>query len=141
MALSARSWLDELYADANRVPAGHRLRNDLAIALRWLGLKNFSDIRQEHYELWSAGFVCYLAEGKAPSASLSDQFRAFSKWAREDPPPFIALDDDIRRVFGRLLSLDAGSVVPSYSLQQSLLRWLIPAVVITFIFWLSFLFR
>jgi hypothetical protein len=122
MALSARGWLDELYTDANRVPASHPLRDDLAKAMRWLGLRNFSDIKQEHYELWSAGFVCYLAEGKAPPSDLTSDlkgpmalgpmFEAHAKWAREDPPPFVALDDDIRGVFRRLLAGDAKTAVP-----------------------------
>jgi hypothetical protein len=119
MALSACGWLDDLYVDANRVPPTHQLRTDLAKALRWLGLKNFSDIKQEHYELWSAGFVCYLAEGKAPSAGLKSQFEAYSQWAREDLPTRVALDDDIRGVFARLLSVDAPIPVKSHVPQRS----------------------
>ena len=85
------------------------------------GAQQFSDIKQKHYELWSAGFVCYLAEGKAPPSQLaitgpSELKRVFedcSKWAKEGPPPFVALDDEIRGVFARLLSVDAGPAVPS----------------------------
>ena len=106
MALSARGWLDELYTDSSHPRSPPRLKADFATAMRWLGIKSFSEIRQEHYELWSAGFACYLAEGKAPSASLKQQFEAYSKWAKEDPPPFVALDDDVRSVFRRLLVPD-----------------------------------
>jgi hypothetical protein len=114
MALSARGWLDELYKDASHERAPARLKNDFTTAMRWLGLEKFSDIRQEHYERWSAGYVCYLAEGKAPStqfylntpSELQRSFDSYAKWAREDPLPFVALNDDIRGVFGRLLGGD-----------------------------------
>jgi hypothetical protein len=137
MALSAHMWLDELYTDANRVPPPHQLRDDLAKALRWLGLKNFSDIKQEHYELWSAGFVCYLAEGKAPSAGLKDQFKAFSQWAKEDPPRLVTLSDDIRGVFARLLSVGAEIAVQSHDPKGSgsLLATFVIALVVIFLAW------
>jgi hypothetical protein len=125
MALSARGWLDELYTDANRTRAPAQLKNDFATAMRWLGIRSFSEIRQDHYEMWSAGFVYYLAEGNAPSASLRDQFQAFAKWAKQEPPRPVALDDDIRGVFGRLLSFDTAMPGHSNNTRRYPLRWIL----------------
>jgi hypothetical protein len=106
MALSARAWLDDLHTDSSHPRSPPQLKADFATAMRWLGISSFSEIRPGHYERWSAAFVCYLAEGKAPSASLKAQFEASSQWAKEDPPLFVALDDEIRGVFRRLLVPD-----------------------------------
>jgi hypothetical protein len=145
MALSARGWLDELYQDAQHVRAPAQLKNDFATAMRWLGIRNFSEIRQEHYELWSAGFVCYLAEGKAPgkalpSMGLAGSFGSYAKWAREDAPPFVALDDDIRSVFGRLLSADTDIALPGHApnASESFRRFRIILALAVVIFCLSF---
>lgn len=152
MALSARGWLDELYQDAGQARAPAQLKNDFATAMRWLGIRSFSEIREEHYELWSAGFVCYLAEGKAPGKGLpgigyADSFKAYAKWAREDPPPFVALNDDIRGVFGRLMSIDERIAIPSHAPtgfgSSQRLRYILALAVLVFFlsFWLWHLFQ
>ena len=150
MALSARGWLDELCQDAHHARAPAQLKNDFAIAMRWLEIRSFSDIRQEHYERWSAGFVCYLGEGKPPGKrlpgmELAGSFEAYAKWAREDPPPFVALNDDIRGVFGRLMSVDEGVAIPSHAPTESSLRFwyaLALAVLVSILtIWLLYLFK
>ena|SRR5215203_1655928 len=118
MAVSARMWLDDLYADSNRPNCPPILKNDLAKALRWMELERFSDIGEKHYKRWAAGFVCYLCEGKTPPnqsgpLSLTPLFEGYAKYAKEEPPPFVDLDDEIRGVFRRLLSVDDAEIAVS----------------------------
>ena len=78
--------------------------------LKWLGVKSFDDITEQHHETFARAFEKYLAEGDAPSNKLRDAFNSFSQWVRQVYRDIkkldVEIDDDIRQVFDRLLATE-----------------------------------
>jgi hypothetical protein len=51
--------------------------------LKWLGLRSFDDVTEEHHERWAESFEVYLRTGEAPSLKLRHAFAAFSRWLKK----------------------------------------------------------
>lgn len=83
---------------------------DYQSALKWLGVESREQIGVEQHEKWARGFEAYLGEGKAPSAELTSVFARFKAWVKAIYRTLrnlnVQLDDDIRKVFDRLLAAD-----------------------------------
>jgi hypothetical protein len=109
-------WLNELVVDATTEGANPNLAKDLDATLEWMGLSVRSSdgrkavkeaIQTDQHEQWARGFEAYLMEGKAPSQALRKAFARFKLWLtriyRNVRNLNVDLNDDVRRVFDRLL--------------------------------------
>lgn len=69
------------------------------------------------HEQWSRGFEAYLMEGKAPSVELRSAFEKFRSWLisvyRRLTGLNVAISDDIRAVFDRMIASDEEIAKPS----------------------------
>ncbi len=103
---------------AAHVRALEQARRDLAELREWAGLAPDAELAPgtEEYtrfhEAVARGFEQYLMEGKAPSRKLEGVFSRLRQWllriyaaAREQPG--LAINDNVRRVFDRMLATDA----------------------------------
>jgi len=102
----ARNSLDMLVRDASTPGTPDAIRQELAIVMRWLGVRGPQYIDEQHREKWAAAFVEYLAEGNPPSKALSQSFQFF-KSRRSEIFPTNLLNDEIRGVMARTLASDA----------------------------------
>jgi GGDEF domain-containing protein len=120
---SAHVFLDLMSNLALRPDAPDRVRTDFAAALKYLGAKNAEDLKlttgkeddpaRLRHEKWATAFERYLFEGKAPSVKLEGAFARYRLWLSrvygrvEAAVPGAHINDDIRRVFDRMLATDA----------------------------------
>lgn len=84
------------------------LKKDWQAVLSFLGVESRDAITTNHHEKFAKAFEAYLFEGKAPSLTLRSIFARFKAWLlhvyRTLSGIGVALSDDIRRVFDRLLA-------------------------------------
>lgn len=87
-----------------------RAKQDYETILKWLNVKDRSEIKAEHHEKFARGFELYLREGKAPSIEMRGAFRRFSAWLKliyqEAINLHVTINDDVRQVFDRILASD-----------------------------------
>lgn len=104
-------FLEVLRQVATAENAPEALRHDWQTVLDWLGVPEGSAIGRDQHEQWARGFEAYLMEGKAPSLALQSVFDRFRAWLtriyRTLKGLNVELNDDIRRVFDRMLASDA----------------------------------
>lgn len=90
--------------------ASSQITDDFKTLLDWFGVSDRSQITVEHHEQFARGFEAYLMEGKAPSSKLRKAFASFKQWLisvyRNIKNLNIELNDDVRRVFDRMLVAD-----------------------------------
>lgn len=107
---SGHLFLDELTRDATGADAPAQLRDDLAAVLKWMGVKDASEIGVEQHEMFARGFEAYLMEGKAPSGALAAAFQKFKSWLVGIYRNLVVLkapiSDEMRAVFDRLVATD-----------------------------------
>lgn len=76
----------------------------------WLGIGDDNVITREQHETFARGFEAYLREGRAPSLTLQHVFDQFKRWLlaiyRSLRGLNVALNDDVRGVFDRLLATE-----------------------------------
>jgi len=117
----AHHWLAQLLADAEHPLAPDILKADADIVRKWLGARSNEDISYngtdkpriaaatERHEQFARGFERYLMEGVAPSKALVPPFAQFKQWLTDIYQTVDRLnapiDDDIRGVFDRLISV------------------------------------
>ncbi|KRP78099.1 hypothetical protein [Pseudomonas lactis] len=87
-----------------------QVKEDYQTILDWFGVSDRSAIKVDQHEQFARGFEAYLREGKAPSAALQSAFSRFKAWLtqiyRDASRLNVKLNDDVRRVFDRLLATD-----------------------------------
>lgn len=107
---SAHGFLEMLNNLASAEDAGQRTKEQFAATLKWLGVESFADVKREQHEKWARAFEAYLREGKAPSKGLWGVFNRFKSWLMRVYKTVaqlnVELDDDIRRIFDRMLATD-----------------------------------
>ena len=90
--------------------ATDQIKKDYATILQWFGVSLRSEIKVEHHEKLARGFEAYLMEGKAPTAELRSAFAAFRAWLSAIYKSIknlnVELNDDVRKVFDRILATD-----------------------------------
>lgn len=101
----------EFFGDlAERSDVPESVKRDWETTLRWLEVADRASIKTEHHEKMARGFEAYLREGKAPSAALEGVFTRFKLWLtdiyRTVSQLDVALNDEVRGVFDRLLATD-----------------------------------
>lgn len=108
---SAHLFLTFMGQLASSEKASQRIKADYAKALEWLGATPGQALTVEQEEQWARGFEAYLFEGKAPSAETRSLFATMQAWLtriyRTIRGLDVELNDDIRRVFDRILATDA----------------------------------
>lgn len=95
-------------ATAPEAPAA--LKADYDKLLAWLGVADRKGIETKHHEKLARAFEAYLMEGRAPSLELQTAFARFRAWLatiyRSVRSLKVELDDDVRRLFDRMLATD-----------------------------------
>jgi len=95
---------------AARADVPDQVKQDYQTVLDWFGVKDRSGVKVDQHEQFARGFEAYLREGKAPSAALQSAFSRFKAWLtqiyRDASRLNVQLNDDVRRVFDRLLATD-----------------------------------
>jgi hypothetical protein len=98
--------------DMKRVAADTKrpmVRNDWKIVKEWLGVDG-NKLTEEQEEKFARGFEAYLREGKAPKPGLQSVFDRFKTWLesiyKSAKDLKVDINDDIRRVFDRMLGGD-----------------------------------
>lgn len=107
---SGHFYLEVLGDLAGRADAPEQIRQDYQTLLEWFGVGDRKAIGADQHEQFARGFEAYLREGKAPSAALQSAFSRFKAWLvhlyRDASRLNVRLNDDVRRVFDRLLATD-----------------------------------
>lgn len=111
----------ELLGDLSaREDAPASLKADYAVLLDWFGVKDRSQITMLHHEKFARSFEQYLLEGRAPSLYLARAFARYRAWLvqiyrdvkglqdlyRRLHGEELELNDQVRRVFDRMLATD-----------------------------------
>lgn len=98
--------------DMKRVAQDSRrpmVRNDWKAVKEWLGATS-NTLTEEQEEQFARGFEAYLREGKAPKPALQSVFDRFKVWLesiyKSAKDLKVDINDDIRRVFDRMLGGD-----------------------------------
>ncbi|USX01012.1 hypothetical protein NHF41_03680 [Pseudomonas proteolytica] len=95
---------------AARTDVPDQVKQDYQTILDWFGVNDRSAIKVDQHEQFARGFEAYLREGKAPSAELQSAFSRFKAWLtqiyRDASRLNVQLNDEVRRVFDRLLATD-----------------------------------
>lgn len=95
---------------AARADVPDQVKQDYQTILDWFGVNDRSAIKVDQHEQFARGFEAYLREGKAPSAALQSAFSRFKAWLtqiyRDASHLNVQLNDEVRRVFDRLLATD-----------------------------------
>jgi hypothetical protein len=127
-------WLEELMTDAAHAMAPQDLKDDAATVLRWLNI-SAQDLRgrtkagrptaksTKAHERFANAWEQYVWEGRVPSPELKTAFDHFKQWltdiyheiknfiAQKPKGDVLSLNDDIRRVFDRMLAEPAKPTV------------------------------
>lgn len=111
---TGHQWLEQLTQDALDPRATESLKTDAAAVRQWLG-NDGGQISRAQHERFARGFEQYMMEGRAPSRGLARVFGQFRNWllgvygtAKRWGSP---INEDIRRVFDRLLSAEPQPVI------------------------------
>lgn len=101
-------WLEELMKDAKDNLATDATKAEADKVLKWLGVEKAEDIKTRHHEKFARGFEQYMREGVAPTQALANVFAQFKDWLTKiyDTAKKLGrpIDDDIRKVFDRMIS-------------------------------------
>lgn len=101
----------EVLGDLAADPASsEQTRADFDALLKWFGVEKREDIAVDQHEQFARAFEAYLMEGKAPSMELRGAFQRFKAWLvriyQDVRNLNVPLNDEIRRVFDRLVASD-----------------------------------
>jgi hypothetical protein len=102
-------YLEVLKDLAAREGAPREVLEDWQAVLNWLGVKDASEITDEHHEKFAEGVERYFWEGKAPSTALRRVFWHCKVMLTRIYKAFIPgadLNDQMRRVFDRMLATE-----------------------------------
>ena len=101
----------ELLGDISEMPtADASVKADYQKVLKWMGVKDRSEISTQHHEQFADTWLKYLETGKAPTPELVSPMRKFTSWLRKIGAQLIQADapltDEMRGVFDRLIASD-----------------------------------
>lgn len=106
---TAHIFLEEFRAVAEMADANETAVKDFETIKKWLKFDG-GQFTTEQHETFARGFETYLMEGKAPDVTLERAFERFKKWLtqiyREVKALRSPINDDVRRVFDRLLTTE-----------------------------------
>lgn len=95
----------------NTANIGNDIKEISATLKKWLKADDLQSLTVKQHEKFARGFEAYLMEGKAPSLELQTAFAHFKAWLTQIYKVIrnlnVKLNDDVRRVFDRMLATDA----------------------------------
>jgi hypothetical protein len=103
----------EIFRDLATQEGGpQELKDDAEKMFKWLGVKGWEDITEEHKEQFARGYEYRLWEGKAPITGMRRIFDRFTQWMREVYPSaalmcnYLGVDmtDEMRGVYDRMVA-------------------------------------
>jgi hypothetical protein len=107
---SAHGFLEMLGNLAEAEGAGARTKQQWADTLKWLGVSSRAEVKRDQHEKFARAFEAFLREGRAPAKGLWGTFNRAKAWLtriyKQVAQLDVELDDDIRRIFSRLLATD-----------------------------------
>lgn len=114
---SGHFFLETLGTLASDPNAPQQIKDDMQAALKWMGIDDLEtwksmslEEQRSAHEQFARGFEAYLFKGKAPNTELQGVFQRFRAWLvniyKELRNLNVELNDDITRVFDRLLATD-----------------------------------
>jgi hypothetical protein len=117
-------WTEDLMRDAQHPDVLPWVKDDAATLRKWAGAPDTGEIPNAAHEKIARGWERYLMEGVAPNQSLGRIFENFKRWltgiyntvGKLRAP----ITDDIRSVYGRLLTGGKAEEAPARSLQPSI---------------------
>lgn len=107
-------WLDQLILDAARPAAPDSLKDDAQSVLAWLGVDTLAALKIEHYDRFTQAFQRYLLECQASSVGNVQATSCSS----------LALTDDIRGAFSRLLEREQTAKIFEQALELFAKVWI-----------------
>lgn len=103
-------YLEVIQDLASAESAPQQVKDDVAAIRSWVGAEGDAPLTTEQHEQFARGFESYLAEGKAPAPELNGAFARFKRWMLSIYKHLsrlnVTLNDDVRRVFDRLVASD-----------------------------------
>ena len=112
-------WLDQLILDGTNPLASDSLQQDARTVLKWLSVGETETIRTKHYDQFGRAIQSYIMEGQASPAAVQSLN--------------LALNDDIRGVFSRLLDREQAATIFDEALTSFANVWIALIVVLNFI--------
>ena len=112
-------WLDQLILDATNPLAPDSLQQDARTVLKWLSVGETETIKTKHYDQFGRAIQSYIMEGQASPAAVQSLN--------------LALNDDIRGVFSRLLDREQAATIFDEALTSFANAWIALIVVLNFI--------
>lgn len=107
---SGHFYLEVLGDLASKENAPQQIKDDYAAILKWMGVKDRSEIKVDQHEKFARGFEAYLMEGKAPSVDMQNVFARFRAWLtaiyRDAKRLNVELTAEVRAVFDRLVATE-----------------------------------
>ena len=116
-------YLDQLMLDAAHPLAPYSVRQDARTVLKWLKIANAEAIKTEHYDQFASAFQKYIMEWETPAVG-------FVPPAGHSP---LALNDDIRGAFSRLLEREKDAKIFDKALMWFANVWIGLIVVVNVI--------
>jgi len=103
-------YLEVIQDLASSKSAPQQVKDDVQAIRDWVGAEGDAPLTTEQHEQFARGFEAYLAEGKAPAPELNGAFARFKRWMMAIYKHLsrlnVALNDDVRKVFDRLVASD-----------------------------------
>lgn len=103
-------YLEVIQDLASSENAPQQVKDDVQAVRDWVGAEGDAPLTTEQHEQFARGFESYLAEGKAPAPELNGAFARFKRWMMAIYKHLsrlnVTLNDDVRRVFDRLVASD-----------------------------------
>lgn len=103
-------YLEVIQDLASSENAPQQVKDDVQAIREWVGAEGNAPLTTEQHEQFARGFEAYLAEGKAPAPELNGAFARFKRWMMAIYKHLsrlnVALNDDVRKVFDRLVASD-----------------------------------
>ena len=106
----AHYWLEMIGDIAQSDEGSARIKDMYSDILGFLGVKDRSEIKTVHHEMFAVAFEKYMMEGKAPTPQLQSMFNTFKAWMTWVYQSLkglnVELSPEIRSVFDRMLASD-----------------------------------
>ena len=103
-------WLDQLILDGTRPLAPDGLQQDARTVLKWLSIGDTEAIKTKHYDQFGRAIQSYIMEGQTSPAAVQSLD--------------LALNDDIRGVFNRLLDREQAAKIFDEALTSFANVWI-----------------
>jgi hypothetical protein len=120
--LRGMHWLNQLIVDGSSPLAPDSLRQDARVVRKWLSIGETEAIKTKHYDQFGRAIQRYMTQERLPPSSAQTPTTA--------QLPDLALNDDIRDVFNRLLDREQAAIIFDNALTWFAKIWIVFVVVL-----------